>query len=63
MLQQNKQFITPCKNPELKDPLEAREIFAVSLRTQKRKEIINAKRLKLTKSKAQVSALLTTVES
>lgn len=39
------------------DPLEERERFAVMLRKTKRKEIIDAKRLKLTKSRPPKSNL------
>ena len=38
-------------NPEVDDPLLAREKFAVQLRTNKKKKLISEKRMKLTKSK------------
>ena len=38
-------------NPEVKDPLLAREQFAVKLRTEKKRLLLSEKRMKLTKSK------------
>lgn len=38
------------------DPLKKREQFAVSLRRQKTKQIISAKRRRLTEAKAELSA-------
>ena len=40
---------------DTRDPLQAREQFAVSLRVSKKKEIISAKRMKLTKSKVMTA--------
>ena len=47
-----RQAVFSPSNLQLEDPLQARERFAVKLRTSRRKQVINAKRLKLTKKKA-----------